>query len=159
MAPSQYKKKPTNINPYILNSYSECPFCYKRTVIKTLIFRAKLVGFEWLRYQGLMARLCCRKISDSIFWLYYFTPSWLAGAMPCPKNVPKEIYKKKRLKQIRDKDVSFILSFIYWVQQAFHVWGSFFLNTLKWWILQLRCQNTLNRFHVCMVRIWYFGLP
>ena len=24
---------------------------------------------QWLR-----ARLCCRKISDSIFWLYYFTP-------------------------------------------------------------------------------------
>ena len=24
--------------------------------------------------QGLRARLCCRKISDSIFWLYYFPP-------------------------------------------------------------------------------------
>ena len=46
--------------------------------------------------QGLRARLCCRKISDSIFWLYYFTPRWLAGAMPCPKKVPKEIYRKKR---------------------------------------------------------------
>ena len=51
-----------------------------------------------LRFEGqeLRARLCCRKISDSIFWLYYFTPRWLAGVMPCPKKVQKEIYKKKR---------------------------------------------------------------
>ena len=33
------------------------------------------VGFKsFLGSQGLRARLCCRKISDSIFWLYYFTP-------------------------------------------------------------------------------------
>ena len=49
------------------------------------------LGSQWLR-----ARLCCRKVSDFIFWLYYFTPRWLAGAMPCPKKVQKEIYKKKR---------------------------------------------------------------
>ena len=66
--------------------------------------------------QGLRARLCCRKISDCIFWLYYFTPRWLAGAMPCPKKVPKEIYKKKRQKQIRDENTSSTLSFIYWVK-------------------------------------------
>ena len=35
----------------------------------------KLVRFEGTcEGQGLRARLCCRKISDSIFWLYYFTP-------------------------------------------------------------------------------------
>ena len=28
-----------------------------------------ILGCQWLR-----ARLCCRKTSDSIFWLYYFTP-------------------------------------------------------------------------------------
>ena len=58
-----------------------CPVGFKR-------------GFvcQWLR-----ARLCCRKISDSIFWLYYFTPRCLAGAMPCPKKVPKEIYKKEKI--------------------------------------------------------------
>ena len=56
-----------------------------------------LVGFKrGFEGQGLRARLCCRKISDSIFWLYYFTPRWLAGAMSSPKKVPKEIYKKKR---------------------------------------------------------------
>ena len=35
-------KKPTNINPCTLNFQSECPFCYKRIIIKTLIPRAKL---------------------------------------------------------------------------------------------------------------------
>ena len=41
-----------------------------------LAFRAlKSVGFnKGFEGQGLRARLCCRKISDSIFWLYYFTP-------------------------------------------------------------------------------------
>ena len=67
--------------------------------------------------QELRARLCCRKISDSIFWLHCFTPRWLAGAMPCPKKVPKEMYKKKKdRKQIRDENISSILSFIYWVK-------------------------------------------
>ena len=33
------------------------------------------VGFmRAFESQRLRARLCCRKISDSIFWLYYFTP-------------------------------------------------------------------------------------
>ena len=48
------------------------------------------LGSRWLR-----ARLCCRKISDSIFWLFYFTPRWLAGAMPCPKKVQKKYTKRK----------------------------------------------------------------
>ena len=72
-----------------------------------------LEGFyegQWLR-----ARLCCRKISDSIFWLYYFTPRWLAGAMPGPKKVHKKYTKGKDKKQIRDENISFILSFIYLV--------------------------------------------
>ena len=37
-------KKPTNINPCTLNFYSECPLHYKRTIIKTLISRAKLLS-------------------------------------------------------------------------------------------------------------------
>ena len=55
------------------------------------------VGFEgFLGGQWLRARLGCRKISDSIFWLYYFTPRWLAGAMPCPKKVQKKMQRKDR---------------------------------------------------------------
>ena len=37
-------KKPTSINPCTLNFHSECPFHYKRTIIKTLISRAKLLS-------------------------------------------------------------------------------------------------------------------
>ena len=39
------------------------------------VYRKILVGFEgFYEGQAIRARLCCRKISDSIFWLYYFTP-------------------------------------------------------------------------------------
>ena len=34
----------------------------------------KCVGFDGFEGQGLRARLCCRKISDSIFWSYYSIP-------------------------------------------------------------------------------------
>ena len=40
-------KKPTNINPCTLNFQSECPFRYKRTIIKTLISRTKLLSSFW----------------------------------------------------------------------------------------------------------------
>ena len=74
------------------------------------------MGFEdFYEGQALRARLCCRKISDSIFWLYYFTPRWLAGAMPCPKKVHKNYTKGKDKKQIRDENISSIFSFIYLV--------------------------------------------
>ena len=92
-------------------------------------------------------------ISDSIFWLFYFTPTLVGRCNALPKKVPKRIIrkkkKKKRQQQIRDEDVSFILSFIYWVQQPFHGWGSF--SWIHWnvWIPQLRCQKYVNLFHVC----------
>ena len=52
--------------------------------------------------------------------------------------------------QIRDEGVSFILSFIYWVQQPFRGWGSF--SWIRWndWIPQLRCQKYVKSFHVCI---------
>ena len=37
-------EKPTNINPCTLNFHSECPFRYKKTIIKTLISSAKLLS-------------------------------------------------------------------------------------------------------------------
>ena len=51
--------------------------------------------WRYLGSQGLRARLGCCQISDSIFWLYYFTPRWLAGAMPCPKKFQKKYTKRK----------------------------------------------------------------
>ena len=88
-------------------------------------------------------------------WLHslvilYFTSHCLVGVMPCPKKVSKRIIQKEKTEQIRDEDVSFILSFIYWVQQPFRGWGSF--SWIHWndWIPQLRCQKYINSFHVCI---------
>ena len=56
----------------------------------------EFVGFEgFYGSQWLRARLCCRKISDSIFWLYYFYPT-LIGRCKCLaqrrsiRNIQKE---------------------------------------------------------------------
>ena len=41
------------------------------------VFSVEVTNVEFERFLGcqwLKARLCCRKISDSIFWLYCFTP-------------------------------------------------------------------------------------
>ena len=69
-----------------------------------------------------------------------------------PKKVPKRIIQKKRQQQIRDEDVSFILSFIYWVQQPLYGWGSFSWIHWNGWIPQIRCQNTLIVFMYVWVR-------
>ena len=116
-----------------------------------------IVGFV-AEGHGQRARLCCRLISDSIFWLYYFTPTLASRCDALPKKVPKELYKRKDMQQIRDEDVSFILSFIYWVQQPFYGWGSFSWIHWNGWILQLRCQKYVNRFMHVFVLIWYFEL-
>ena len=74
------------------------------------------VGFKGF-YEGqwLRARLCCRKISDSIFWLFCFTPRWLGWCNALPKEGPQEIYKGKDRNRQETKNFSFILSFIYLV--------------------------------------------
>ena len=41
------------------------------------------------------ARLCCHLISDSIFWLFYFTPMLASQCNALPKKVPKELNKRK----------------------------------------------------------------
>ena len=41
---STHKKKPPNINPGTPSFQRECPFHYKKTIIKTLISRAKLLS-------------------------------------------------------------------------------------------------------------------
>ena len=88
-------------------------------------FKVIILLQETVRYEaeghGKNARLCCRLISDSIFWLFYFTPTLTGWCNALFKKVPQRIIQKKRQQQIRDEDVSFILSFIYWVQQPFHV--------------------------------------
>ena len=51
---------------------------------------------------GQRARLCCRLISNSIFWLFCFTPTLASRCNALPKKVPKRIIQKKRQQQIRD---------------------------------------------------------
>ena len=45
---STYKKNLLYINPCTLNFHSECPFCYKRAIIKTLIPSATLLLPKYL---------------------------------------------------------------------------------------------------------------
>ena len=104
---------------------------------------------------GQRAKLRCRLISDSIFWLFYFTPTWLVG-VTLGQESPKRIIQKIRQQQIRDKDVSFILSFIYWVQQPFPGWGSFSWIHWNGWIPHLRCQKYVNLFMHVFVLILVF---
>ena len=110
----------------------------------------ELVGFHSWRSRAKGQGCFAVWIFDSIFWLFYFTPTLVSRCNALPKKVLKRILQKKRQQQIRDEDVSFILFFIYWVQQPFHGWGSFSWIHWNGWILQLRCQKYVNRFHVNM---------
>ena len=71
---------------------------------------------QWLR-----ARLCCRKISDSIFWLYYFTHvDWLAQCLAQRKS-KRNIHKEKIETDKRRKH--FFHTFLYllgeWTNQRY----------------------------------------
>ena len=49
-----------------------------------------VLGSQWLRQWR-----CCRKLSDSIFWLYYFTHvDWLAQCLA--QRRPKRNIKRER---------------------------------------------------------------
>ena len=93
--------------------------------------------------------------------VWYLTPYFGYFILPprLAQESPKRIIQRKRQQQIRDEDVSFILSFIYWVQQPFHGWWSFSWIHWNGWISQLSCQKYVNRFMHLFVLIWYFGLP
>ena len=62
--------------------------------------------------QGLRARLCCRKISDSIFWLHCFTPRCLAQR----KTQKKYTKRKDRNKDKRRKH--FFYTFLYLLDEG-----------------------------------------
>ena len=62
--------------------------------------------------QGLRARLCCRKISDSIFWLHCFTHvDWPAQCLAQRKSQKKYTKRKDRKKDKRRK--YFFHTFLY----------------------------------------------
>ena len=100
------KKTDQKFLPGKVTMHSPAPRCDSLKVVGFKDF----YGSQWLR-----ARLCCRKISDSIFWLFCFTPRWLGRCNALPKEGPQEIYKGKYRNRQETKNFSFILSFIYLV--------------------------------------------
>ena len=102
-----------------------------------------------LCYVGITLVALALDIWLHILVILYFTPSLVSRCNALPKEIPKRNIQKEKTGQIRDEDLSFILSFIYWVQQPFRGWGSF--SWIHWdgWIPQLRCQKYVNSFHVC----------
>ena len=115
--------------PALFNSWlTRCVLMWLRSVdaspsSESVVFkgffasRLPMWGFKvFLEGRWLRARLCCRKLSDSIFWLYYFTPRWLAGAMPCPKKVHKKYTKgKDRNRQETKTFLSYFPLFTWWM--------------------------------------------
>ena len=110
------------------------------------------VGVLGLKVRGNGQGCVAVRYLTPYFWLFYFTPTLVSRCNALPKKVPKRIIQKKRQQQIRDEDVSFILSFIYWVQQPLYGWGSFSWIHWNGWIPQIRCQNTLIVFMYVWVR-------
>ena len=60
---------------YIYTCMCVCVCIYIYTHIYTCMHGVTCGVEIFYEGQALRARLCCRKLSDSIFWLYYFTPS------------------------------------------------------------------------------------
>ena len=107
------------------------------------------VGFKAWRSRAKGKAVLSFDIWLHILVILYFTPTLSGRCNALPKKVPKRIIRKEKTVQKRDEDVSFILSFIYWVQQPFCGSGSF--SWIQWngWIPQLRCQKYVNSFDVC----------
>ena len=129
----------------IQSVYGRCAYKLKHVSSLSLAFLIYLWGMR-LKVRGKGQGCVAVWISDSIFWLYILPPRWLVDVTPYPRKSQKELYKRKN----RNEDVSFILSFIYWVQQPFHGWGSFSWIHWNGWIPYLRGQKYVNRFYVCM---------
>ena len=71
----------------------------------------RLWDFEGFESQGLRARLCCRKISDSIFWLH-FHPTLTGRRNALPKESPKRNIQKEKI-EIDKRRKHFFYTFLY----------------------------------------------
>ena len=97
-------------------------------------------------------------ISDSIFWLSYFTPTLASRSNTLPKKVPKNYTKEKTATDKRRR--RFFYTFLYLLGSSAIPWMREF-SWMHWngWTPQLRCQKYVNRFMHVFILIWYFGLP
>ena len=81
-----------------------------------IILAMRVVGFEGFEGQGLRARLCCRRYLTPYFgYIIWPHVDWPAQCLAQRKS-QKKYTKSKDRKKIRDKNISSILSFIYWVK-------------------------------------------
>ena len=109
-------------------------------LLRTLNLFKSTCGIWRLEGQVLKARLSCRKIPDSIFWLYYFTPRWLTDAMPCPKKSQKNYTKRKDRTYKRRR--RFFYTFLYLLGSTTIPWmREFFLNILTWLNLPVKVSK------------------
>ena len=74
-------------------------------------------------------------ISDSIFWLFYFTPTLVSRCNALPKKVPKRIIQKEKTATDKRRRRCFY-TFLYLLGSApFHGWGSFSWIHWNGWVL------------------------
>ena len=64
--------------------------------------------------QGLRARLCCRKISDSIFWLH---PTLIGRRNALPKESPKRNIQKEKIETDKRRKL-FFHTFLYLLSEG-----------------------------------------
>ena len=109
--------------------------------------------------QGQRAKMCCHLISDSIFWLVYFTATLTGRCNALPKKVPKELYKKKTATDKRQRH--FFYTFLYLLGSTTIPWvREFFLNTLKWlnppvMVSKIRSSFLAYVTNICKKRLTY----
>ena len=98
-------------------------------------------------------------ISDSIFWLFYFTPMLVSQCNPLPKKVPKELYKRKDSN--RQETKAFLLYFPLFTWFNIHSMDEgVFPEYIEMFESPFKVsKNMLIIFMYACVRIWYFGLP
>ena len=83
------------------------------------------------------------------FGYFILPPRCLVGVTSCPRKFQKNYTKEKTETDKRRR--RFFNTFLYLLGSTTIPWmREFFLKTSKWWILQLRCQKYVKRFHVCM---------
>ena len=118
-----------------LASFSSYDFCVPVAEREHVWFR-HMLRWYYFGCVGITLVMLALDIWLHILVILYFTSTLVSRCNYLPKKVPKRIVQKKRQQQIRDEDVSFILSFIYWVQQPFRGWGSFSWRHWNGWIPQ-----------------------
>ena len=99
------------------------------TVLRSATILRRVCGVS-TEGQGQRAKLCCCLISDSIFWLFYFTPTLASRCNALPKKVPKIIIHKKTITDRKRR--RFFYTFLYLLGSTTIPWArEFSLNAIE----------------------------